>query len=176
MDEQLTLSGFEPASSAEVSFLNSLLPDLVHSVDANGGLSSLLSTNVTEGYTVLFYGNLTAFRLKMRGKIHYISIPTLFLDLISPDAPQKAVSAEPKYRRVIIDEKHPASSYAEMLIAIAGETVNRYPKEWDCCSLYLQCSDARKCVQSDKLFSLGCGYRKILSSGRIFYGKNRNVD
>ena len=28
---------------------------------------------------------------------------------------------------------------------------------------------------TDKAFALGCGYRKILSSGRIFYGNNRNI-
>lgn len=45
-----------------------------------------------------------------------------------------------------------------------------------CCSSYQKCSDAKKCVRADSMFSLGCTYRKHLEKGRIFYGKNRNID
>lgn len=44
-----------------------------------------------------------------------------------------------------------------------------------CCSRYLECSDAKQCVHPDPAFALGCGYRKILASGKIYYGENRNV-
>jgi hypothetical protein len=43
-----------------------------------------------------------------------------------------------------------------------------------CCSKYMQCSDARKCIHEDFLLSLGCQYRINLLENRIFYGKNRN--
>ena len=77
---------------------------------------------------------------------------------------------------MLIDGEHPAESYIDFLAKIAGETVNRYPKAWDCCSRYLECSDAGKCVHPNRVFALDCGYRKILASGRIFYGERRNID
>lgn len=49
-------------------------------------------------------------------------------------------------------------------------------KEFSCCSQYMACSDAKICTNADKLEALGCYYRRVLHSGRIFYGKNRNVD
>ena len=45
-----------------------------------------------------------------------------------------------------------------------------------CCSRFVECSDARKCVHENKLFSMACHYRHNLDNGRIFYGKNKNVD
>ena len=38
------------------------------------------------------------------------------------------------------------------------------------------CSDEKQCVHPDPAFVLGCGYRKVLASGRGFCGKKRNAD
>jgi len=43
---------------------------------------------------------------------------------------------------------------------------------FDCCSNYRACSDAKRCVISDRDYSSQCTYRKNLEAGRIFYGKN----
>lgn len=45
-----------------------------------------------------------------------------------------------------------------------------------CCSKFTACSDARKCVHENKLYSTSCIYRHHLEEGRIFYGKNKNID
>lgn len=45
-----------------------------------------------------------------------------------------------------------------------------------CCSRFNDCSDAKKCVHENKLYSKACMYRRHLDSGKIFYGKNRNID
>lgn len=45
-----------------------------------------------------------------------------------------------------------------------------------CCSRYVQCSGERKCVHPDRDFARGCAYKVHLDGGRVFYGKNRNVD
>lgn len=47
---------------------------------------------------------------------------------------------------------------------------------FSCCSKFNQCSDAKKCVHENKLYSTACTYRKNLENGRIFYGENRNID
>lgn len=45
-----------------------------------------------------------------------------------------------------------------------------------CCSSFRICSDKKKCVHENKLYSKACLYRKNLDQGKIFYGKNKNID
>lgn len=59
--------------------------------------------------------------------------------------------------------------YMTVLADFGGE-------RFGCCSRYEQCSDARKCIHPDFILSRACAYRKNLESGKIFYGKNRNID
>lgn len=44
-----------------------------------------------------------------------------------------------------------------------------------CCSHFIQCSDEKRCVHENKLYSKGCKYRTHLEAGKIFYGKNANI-
>ncbi|MCR4749320.1 MAG: BRCT domain-containing protein [Lachnospiraceae bacterium] len=44
-----------------------------------------------------------------------------------------------------------------------------------CCSKFIECSDARKCVHANKLYNKACIYRDSLDDGRIFYGRNKNI-
>ena len=55
--------------------------------------------------------------------------------------------------------------------------IERYESKaskFGCCSLFEKCSDAKKCLHVNKLYSNACMYRKNLEQGRIFYGRNRN--
>ena len=47
---------------------------------------------------------------------------------------------------------------------------------YSCCSRAEQCSDARRCINPYPYIAANCNYRKVLKSGRVFYGENRNVD
>ena len=44
-----------------------------------------------------------------------------------------------------------------------------------CCNDFNRCSDALKCLHTDDPFYRGCGYRRNLENGRVFYGKNRTI-
>nr|DAJ10350.1 MAG TPA: hypothetical protein [Caudoviricetes sp.] len=44
-----------------------------------------------------------------------------------------------------------------------------------CCSNYIKCSDAKRCVHPDLAYATACQYRANLENGRIFYGKNCNI-
>lgn len=48
-------------------------------------------------------------------------------------------------------------------------------RTFGCCSKFIECSDAKKCLHENKLYATSCSYRKNLEAGRIFYGKNRNI-
>ena len=183
MEGQGVLTGFEGPGYREVQFLDSIFESLVSSVEAGGGDSGVLKKKTTKlskssasGYTAVFLSTFTAFRLHLRGKNNYISVPDILVDLIPAGIPTKKVTSEAKYTRVLIDELHPVESYTDLLMTLVGKSVERFPKEWDCCHRYLECSNAKKCVNPDRLFALGCGYKKILHSGKVYYGENRNVD
>jgi len=49
------------------------------------------------------------------------------------------------------------------------------PKSFACCSRYVQCSDAKKCIHPQQVYAKQCWYRENLENGKIFYGKNKNV-
>lgn len=182
MDAQISIFDSTHPERNELRFLESLRPDLARAVTSNGGTSDLISFNPTktkgnswDGYTSVFCGNFTVFRLRLRKGQKYASIPVLFRDIIPSIYPTKTIKSDQKYIRLMIDENHPVESYAELFAQLARETIDRYPKEWDCCSRVNECSDSKVCIHPDKAFSLGCGYRKILNSGRVFYGRNRNI-
>lgn len=44
-----------------------------------------------------------------------------------------------------------------------------------CCDKYRECSDAGKCIHTNKLYASACTYRRRLMEGKIFYGDKRNV-
>lgn len=48
-------------------------------------------------------------------------------------------------------------------------------RTFGCCSKFTACSDAKKCLHENKLYSTACSYRRNLEAGRIFYGKNKNI-
>lgn len=185
MDGQISLIDITAPEAKELEFLYSILPRLKEAVASHGGDPELFQIRPTKsdtaksqssGYCSVYFFHFTAFRLHLRGEKHYISVPQVFWDMIPPEFPLYTLKSEHKYKRILVDAHHPAESYTDFLALISGEVVNRYPKEWDCCSRYMECSDAKTCVHPDRTFALGCGYRKILNSGRIFYGKNRNID
>ena len=44
-----------------------------------------------------------------------------------------------------------------------------------CCNDFIRCSDAMKCLKADDPDYRGCQYRRNLESGKVFYGKNKNI-
>lgn len=49
--------------------------------------------------------------------------------------------------------------------------------EWfGCCGKYEKCSDALKCLDPDPEYGKRCYYKQNLDQGKVFYGKNRNID
>lgn len=53
--------------------------------------------------------------------------------------------------------------------------IDSAPCEYSCCSRVEQCSDALRCINPHPYIAANCKYRKILKSGKVFYGRNRNI-
>ena len=67
-------------------------------------------------------------------------------------------------------------AYIEKLVAYELRTYDSKATRFACCSHFNECSDAKKCVHENKLYACACYYKANLDAGRIFYGKNRNID
>lgn len=48
--------------------------------------------------------------------------------------------------------------------------------QFGCCSKFEQCSDAKKCLHENQLYSKACMYRLNLEQGKIFYGINKKLE
>lgn len=65
----------------------------------------------------------------------------------------------------------------DMVCAVyAARQASVYGRPFLCCNDFMRCSDAKQCLKSGNPEYNGCAYRKNLEAGRIFYGKNRNVE
>lgn len=126
------------------------------------------------GYSSVYYGSALVMRLKIRGKAHYISVPKSWLEDLPDGTEWEEKKSDAGRVRLPV-----ADNVGEVLgrlgAPIIRAAISHVPKEFDCCSRFEQCSDAMKCIHPDPDFALLCGYRKVLASGRVFYGKNRNV-
>ena len=180
--EQIAMSDFAPDGQAEKDYINLIYPQIVSTVEKCGGDASLLSVaavkpgyKFSRDYVSLKLGSMVVFRIKLHGKAQYLAFPDIFAELIPDSFPKKAAASQPKYVRLTVDNDFPIEKYTDLILKLMVEAMNRYPSEWSCCSRYQECSDAKACINPDKNIALACSYRKTLNSGRIFYGKNRNI-
>ncbi len=175
MSNQIALDGFEAPHAKEQAAYDEILPQLRAAASSTGANANDLTIKHGKKYSSVWFGSLLAFRLCLR-KSRYIEVPMESRDLVAgivPSGEQKKMSSG--FWRVKLGGDA-IENHADVLAKVVIATIDRMPKEWDCCSRYLECSDAKHCVHPDPAFALGCGYRKILNSGKIYYGENRNID
>ena len=70
-----------------------------------------------------------------------------------------------------------SESVIPYITAIIDYSLRNYqPSEnFSCCGKYIDCSNERKCLHANKFYARCCYYKKNLESGKIFYGKNKNI-
>lgn len=174
-DDQITLLGFEPPHALELSAYQELFPQLSAAAASMGGSAKDIEIKHGKTYSSVWYGSVLAFRLRLRDGTKYIEVPIGSKGTVAEIAPpEKQKEVAGGFWRVIIG-KLPLADCSDSLCRALQDAINRLPKGWDCCSRYMECSDAKRCVHPDPTFALSCGYRKILASGKIYYGTNRNV-
>lgn len=128
------------------------------------GVSELKSSASSTKHSIVFLDNLIV-RVYIGKKKKYLELP----DIKKPNERKKLVKIDFADLREILD-------YYDRIADVCQYRLDGALKEFSCCSQYMACSDAKICTKADKLEALGCYYRRVLHSGRIFYGINRNVD
>lgn len=114
-------------------------------------------------------------RYKLSGKNHYIEIPTDGEKYIPLGIKPTKTKSDNAFLRIPLTSDIEADKYTNTLCSILIDIIMSIPKEFSCCSRYKECSDVGKCIHPDRKFAMGCFYKRVLKSGRVFYGKNAKV-
>lgn len=77
--------------------------------------------------------------------------------------------------RIVVNSFSDVMSLAPIFAAIAEAEVVFGGNDFACCSRFVACSDAKKCIHPNPIFAASCIYRKNLEQGKIFYGKNKTI-
>ena len=155
----------------DLATIENQMCDILNQLVAENGLegltvsvSELKSSASSTKHSIALLDNLIV-RIYIGKKKKYLELP----DIKKPIKRKKPVKIDLADLREIDD-------YYDRIADVCQYRLDGALKEFSCCSQYMACSDAKTCTNADKLEALGCYYRRVLHSGRIFYGKNRNVD
>lgn len=128
------------------------------------------------GYWSITYLSAVIARVRFGKKLSYISIDIAAKPLLDEKKIRYgSTKSEPQLVRIFLNSPEDVINYLDIVAVSTQKVLDGIPKGFDCCSRYEACSDAMKCLQPDEQFRLDCGYRRILASGRVFYGKNKNI-
>jgi len=156
-----------------------LKTSLLETVQKNNVLPEKLMLKTGKAYASVFYDTQMAFRICCRVNHHYFGVSNIYSDLV-PSTLTQHITKDGRsdgFTNFVFDTSHNGIlQFADFLSAVLDSAIDSLPKEFDCCSYYEQCSDAKRCINPNSRIATGCGYRRIMKKGRIFYGKNRNVD
>lgn len=176
MSSQITMAGFEPPHEKELTAYQEILPSLQGAAAESGADGAAIAIKHGKSYSSVWYGSVLAFRLKLRKDARYVEVPLGSKDTVGALGLSDGQKETPSgFWRVRLGPE-PVREHADVLSAVLRDAIGRLPKEWDCCSRYMECSGAKRCVHPDPAQALKCGYRKILAAGKIYYGENRNMD
>lgn len=132
-----------------------------------------------KSYSSVWYDTQMAFRICCRENHYYFSVSNLY-SVHAPENLQNYITLEGRSDGFtnfhFVPSLHGIMEFASFLSSVLDMAIDSIAKEFDCCSRYEQCSNAKQCINPNVAIATGCGYRRIMKKGRIFYGKNRNID
>lgn len=151
-----------------MSFVSDLFTSVVTDLQLN---TVALRVVENKSYiSVLFYDHLIC-TVRESTRSVYFTFPADSEPLFDPALVSK-IKSDPDHIKVSASAVSDLAGMREQLASIIGSV--RTSSSFDICSHYLECSDARRCVQTAP-YAVECSYRKKLEKGIIFFGDNRNV-
>lgn len=175
MDEQISLIGFQ---TKEEQTYHLIQEHILSVIEANFLCGEDLSLTECKGYWSITYASALIARIHFGKTVSYFSVDvSASKDLLDASGITYDIkSSDKSFARILIREPEDILPCLDVIAAVTQCVLDTIPKAFDCCSHFEACSDAKRCIQPNDELRLGCGYRKILASGRIFCGKNRNID
>lgn len=171
MDRQLNF--FEPVFSEDpaASFQQKLEPLLTQILEANGISRKRLCFNQNKGYYSITFRGSVVLSYNFAKKVSWIAIPKAYFsqNYANIGESQKEINGN---MRITFSKPEDMFLHLQHFADVLDKAIDVSPKSFDCCSRYVECSDAKKCINPNADLALECAYRINLKHGRIFYGKN----
>lgn len=134
-----------------------------------------LSFKSVSAYDLISIGNQPAdIRVKFGKKKSYFSVPRHYKKFLS----EQDYYLDNSKRWIIIDIETPSDAYKykNLFYEVYDKRYSQsLPDSFDCCSKYMECSEAEKCIHTIPDVKKYCKYKAKLAKGIIFYGSKRNV-
>jgi len=123
-------------------------------------------------YSIKFFDRL-ALQIKLGKKVSWIAVKRFYQDKVLEIGAHSLVLTKSKMLRADIPNIDALSMYSGLIGAIFEyEYFASSGRLFGCCSLYVECSNARKCILAIKDLSKACIYRQRLQRGIIYYGND----
>lgn len=152
-----------------VKILESTLYSVIRRRGLNGLKLSVSPVSNPKGYSIKFKDCLIA-RIRKGARVQRLEFP-------QPNGrSQDKIKNQEEIEKIPLGRLEDVELYAGKAGEICAAIIDSWPTDFHCCSRYEECSNARSCTHPDKDAAIGCYYRKVLVAGKIFYGKNRNID
>lgn len=159
------------SNAAEQQWVDELIPKIGLIMEDAGFPINTIHFVENKNNTSLWFRTSLILRVII-GKNSRIEVSDAYSDIVEQFFPEAAI----KSGFFQIPISGPMDTPADFIFKLIESAYIKSPREFDCCSRYLECSDACRCTNPRKEYALGCGYRRIMRTGKIFYGKNRNID
>jgi hypothetical protein len=166
----------------QVKTVGDLMPseicnEIVEMIWAEKGIDAEIETKHNNAYSSIKFWGIHSLRVKC-GRKNYIGLKNSFEHIWNNDKSIKIerIQSDELWSRVSFNSQEELKNLYSLFLQLYDEAYLLVSIEiFSCCSRFTQCSDEKVCIQPDKRLALGCQYRKNLTSGKIFYGKNCNV-
>lgn len=170
--KQINIFAGQTQISSEQEAYDFLLPFFYDVMDRDNIPRQWLKLNPGKQYASVMVKSSTVMRLKFGKKVTFFTVPYRYMR--NQNYPISKIQDD-GFARTDLSSPDEIRIYTDLFIHILKEALNVIPSDFDCCNSFNECSDARKCIHPNREFAAGCGYKRILKSGRVFFGKNRNV-
>ncbi|MEG1945432.1 MAG: hypothetical protein RR058_08430 [Oscillospiraceae bacterium] len=158
----------------ETKLYKQIEPDMIKVVGTNNAPADSITFTENKSYFTLLYRSNVVFRVHFSKKAGWIEIPKRLRDIAVRHGKQLSGETD-SYLKIDVDGVEAACCDLFFYSELLDMQIDLYPTAHSCCSRYVECSNAKCCVNPDKEISMDCYYRKNLKAGKIFFGDDANI-
>lgn len=142
----------------------------------NNGRSSeklILLPNVNDYSIKIFDGPFMKIKC---GKKCYIYLKNTYMSMLESQIKTQVVKNPIGWNRFEVTDFEWITKIQKVLLMAYDDALFVSGNTFGCCHLFIECSDALKCISPFEERARLCIYRRNLEAGKIFYGKNANIN
>ena len=176
MSEQLVIDLPDSGEQLERQAFDVLLPLLADVFEETNTRSDFLKFEPLKDCSSVYFlkSGCLICKIRMRKKFWYVTIPSGYAAHLPAGAKVSILSSDSGAAKISISAPGDVAVCRDAVCEILRDKIHTF-RTFDCCGRFEACSDAGHCVHPDPEEALGCSYKRNLSKGRIFYGKNKNI-